>query len=302
MQTKRNSRNEGGAHARSRRTVLATTILLVIGAVAAMPSASADHPVDAECAITPGGWSSEPRGNNPGALLEDHFDEVFGDSFTVDGHTFEDAEDVREGLDAHTGDPLYRHAVALKINIEFGNAGLFPEGTVYDVEVDEPGNDYDGETAQDVLAAAETALEDPDRSTSKYSDLIDAMTGLNEEAYGCKPVPPANLVCVARADRTVHLDWDAVEDADLYKIYRSTDGENFTFLNSTTETEYTDASVIPEETYSYFVTSVDAETGKESGPSNVCEVTAIPFFPGFVAAVAAFGAVGAVLIFRRKRG
>ena len=90
------------------------------------------------------------------------------------------------------GDPLLSHAVALAINIAFGDEGLL-NGTISGRTVDD--GPYANYTPRMLLDEAEDALEDEDRSTSKYSDLIDAMTGFNEEAYGCNDEPPTLPEC-----------------------------------------------------------------------------------------------------------
>lgn len=93
---------------------------------------------------------------------------------------------------------------------------------------------------------------------------------------------PENLVAMG-GDTQVDLSWNAAEDADYYTIYRNNDSIP---LVTITETSYTDTSVENMVTYTYFVTANFADSGEESGPSNIVTVTplppiALPFYDDF---------------------
>lgn len=52
---------------------------------------------------------------------------------------------------------------------------------------------------------------------------------------------------------TAELDWKKAPHAKSYRIYRSEDGENFEYIDSTTETKYTDKGLVTGRTYYYTV-------------------------------------------------
>lgn len=269
---------------RSARAIARLVAAPLLAALAVAPHAAAD---DVTCAVTPGGWGAPPQGGNPGALLHANFDAVFGDALVVGPFRFETAQEVTDLLPA-ASDPLLNHAVALEINLAFGAAGLLDD-TLQGVEV--VGGPFDGKTAGEILALAEAALADPSRSTSKYSSLIDAMTGLNEERFGCAAAPPPkapkDIECRFE-DGAIIVEWSKVGGVDSYNVYRSAAGGPFILVGTSEDEEFVDNAVVPGVTYRYYVTSV--KDSMESGPSPTCTVTAIPFFPG-VAGAAAAGAV-----------
>jgi hypothetical protein len=86
----------------------------------------------------------------------------------------------------------------------------------------------------------------------------------------------------------VDLSWNAPTDSARpisgYHVYRATAGSSsYQLLNRTvvTQTKFVDLTVQSGHTYDYFVKSVDASTGVESGPSNTIRVT-IPWIPNLV--------------------
>jgi fibronectin type 3 domain-containing protein len=91
------------------------------------------------------------------------------------------------------------------------------------------------------------------------------------------PAAPAGLAADA-ADGAVGLSWDAVDDADAYRVYRSTDPTDAAGGNALesglSATTYDDPSVTNGTTYYYRVTAVD-EAGNESDGSS--EVAGTPF-------------------------
>jgi sugar lactone lactonase YvrE len=67
--------------------------------------------------------------------------------------------------------------------------------------------------------------------------------------------------------KKIGLNWDPVDGAVLYNIYKSmTGGKGFVLLGSIQESRYTDSEVEDNKKYFYHVTAKDA-AGKESGPS-----------------------------------
>ena len=289
----------------SRRWLLLPAAALVAIALVAS-QAQATHETSGlsteGCAVTPGGWGAPPNGHNPGALLEERFDEVFGDTLVVGDLEFDDAEEVRVFLRATGGGfagAFERHTVALAINIAFGDAGLL-DGTVSDVEV--PDGDYEGLTAAQLLEEAEDVLVNDSTITGReYSALNDALAGFNEETFGCHRPPdcPEDLVAIPQADGSVLLTWGEVDAAVEYGVYRGVGEGEMVFLDSTTDTEYLDTTTAVGQTYSYTVTAFDGVL--ESKGCAKVTTTAIPFFPSaLLGAVAVVGSVGAFAWMRRK--
>jgi len=109
-------------------------------------------------------------------------------------------------------------------------------------------------------------------------------TGDNESANSTEanatptdlpPAVPTNLSAVA-GDRLVDLDWDDNSESDLagYNIYRSlTSGSDYTYIDNSVTSAYTDTELTGGTTYYYVVTAVDGNP-YESGYSD--EVSATP--------------------------
>ncbi len=90
----------------------------------------------------------------------------------------------------------------------------------------------------------------------------------------CTSYPPAptNLTTSLPSQNEIRLDWDVVNGADHYNIYRSEGecpGSTFTYLDSSTTNYYIDNSVSAGNTYSYKVTAVDSN-GCESQDFSNC--------------------------------
>jgi hypothetical protein len=108
----------------------------------------------------------------------------------------------------------------------------------------------------------------------------------------CTPPPaPQDLVASTPEDNVVTLDWEPVEGAVLYRIYRNDDGcdQPMVEVGTSTEPRYRDEEVAGSITYYYEVTA-ESECGAESPPSN-CEsvqptgvCSAPPRFDGLVSA------------------
>ena len=140
--------------------------------------------------FTPGGWGAPPAGNNPGQLLHDNFDDVYPDNFVVGiGYTitFTEAEKITDFLpitggnrggglstnyidpepnDLSSGKSLAQQTIALKLNIDFNNAGLLgtTDPLLKDLYVVDPASHCYGWTVEEVLLAAEEILGGGDSS------------------------------------------------------------------------------------------------------------------------------------------
>lgn len=305
MQTHRSIVPPARDRPRSRALPWAAAATLAVALL--MPLASAQVADGEGCAVTPGGWGAQPSGNNNGQLLHDNFDEVFGAELVVGDLVFEDAQDVTDALPYSTGSgrAFKSHAVALEINIEFGDAGLL-DGTISDVVVqDDPtttdDDPYVGMDAREILALAEQLLIDETDGELQGHALIDIMANFNEEQYGCHDNPPCPLGVTAlpQDDGSIVIDWLEVEGAEEYRVYRATGGGDFILLASTENTTHTDTTAAVGVTYSYVVTAFDGVF--ESEDCQAVVTTAVPFFGGVVGiALALVGAVGAAAWARRR--
>lgn len=288
------------------RPIVRKTGLLALAAlaVASMPFASATHTTtgltNEGCAITKGGWGGDPNGHNPGALLHAWFDDLFPDGLTVGDLFFEDAQDVTDYLPNEGFSNVEEQAVALALNIAFGEAGLL-NGTINNVRSESTNTTLDNKTAVEILEIAEAIiLSDSTPSESEYSDLVLVMTRFNEEFFGCAPECPADLglVATANGDGSVSLNWDDVAGVDEYNVYRAEGAGALVLLDTVSESAFLDTSTMAGVTYTYAVTLVD--DGRESPICDRAEVTAIPFFGALGAALAALGAVAAIVVARRR--
>ena len=75
----------------------------------------------------------------------------------------------------------------------------------------------------------------------------------------CTQVAPN--VSITSAYGKPKLSWNAVNGADKYWVYRSTDGVNFKYYDTTTKTTYTNKSVTAGTTYYYKVKAVKVVNG-----------------------------------------
>lgn len=89
--------------------------------------------------------------------------------------------------------------------------------------------------------------------------------------------PPAETEGIRLVNTTynsVQLEWDATEDADGYRVFRSRDGKKYGYVGSTAEPKYTDTSVRTGTTYYYTITGRDGLKAGEVDPKN--SITASP--------------------------
>ncbi|MDB5084662.1 MAG: hypothetical protein JWN30_1548 [Bacilli bacterium] len=72
---------------------------------------------------------------------------------------------------------------------------------------------------------------------------------------GTSGAAPAG-VTVSQGPTGPHLSWNTVKDAQIYNIYRSSDGTNFTLIDSTKATQYDDPQLVQGGKLTYQVTAV----------------------------------------------
>ena len=82
----------------------------------------------------------------------------------------------------------------------------------------------------------------------------------------CKPAAPT--VSINRSNGKPKLSWKAVSGATKYWIYRSTDGVNFKYFDSTTKTSYTNSGAASGTKYYYKVKAVAVVNGKNVTSAN----------------------------------
>ena len=76
----------------------------------------------------------------------------------------------------------------------------------------------------------------------------------------CRPAAPS--VSIYRTNGKPQLKWSAVDGAAKYWIYRSTDGVNFSYYDSTTKLSYTNSAAASGTKYYYRVKAVAVVKGK----------------------------------------
>ena len=82
----------------------------------------------------------------------------------------------------------------------------------------------------------------------------------------CKPAAPT--VSIYRTNGKPQLKWSAVTGATKYWIYRSTDGVNFSYYDSTTKTSYTNSGAASGKKYYYRVKAVAVVNGTNVTSAN----------------------------------
>ena len=119
-------------------------------------------------------------------------------------------------------------------------------------------------------------------SGTKYYYKVKAVNHINDKDYSSSyssakstiPLTTPSLTASLSAG-SVKLSWNAVTGATKYKIYRSTDGKNFSLYDSTTKTSYTNSSVRPINELTTRPTSEEVEdtAAKEVSPANLPTTT-----------------------------
>ena len=82
----------------------------------------------------------------------------------------------------------------------------------------------------------------------------------------CKPAAPS--MSIYRTNGKPQLKWSAVTGATKYWIYRSTDGKNFKYFDSTTKLSYTNSGAASGTKYYYRVKAVAVVNGKNVASAN----------------------------------
>jgi hypothetical protein len=107
-----------------------------------------------------------------------------------------------------------------------------------------------------------------------------ANAGPDEEEPPVEPtvVPaPTNVAAVANGADSITVSWDAVEGANEYGVYRSTEEDGtYTFVGYTGNLEYVDAELDAETTYFYKVVASDGENESEESEAASATTEAAP--------------------------
>lgn len=149
---------------------------------------------DEACSFTQGGWGSACNGQNVGCLRDAWFSTVYPAGMTVGAasHFLATSADVEaylpQGGPAWQGvsSTFYGQMTALKLNLDFAAAGAFGAGDDLG-NATVSGGAYDGKTAAELLAIAETTS-----PALAGSALIGALAAFNEGFHTCDPAdfPP----------------------------------------------------------------------------------------------------------------
>ena len=100
------------------------------------------------------------------------------------------------------------------------------------------------------------------------------------QSIQCRPAAPS--VSIYRASGKPQLKWNAVSGAAEYWVYRSTDGVNFKYYDSTAKTSYTNTGALLGTKYHYRVKAVAVVNGKNvaSADSGTKSLFTTPAAPG----------------------
>ena len=120
----------------------------------------------------------------------------------------------------------------------------------------------------------------------EYFYKVKAVTTVNGIDYASKSSDVDSIVSltppvlnVSGENGTVKLVWSEVAGITTYYIYRSTDGKNYEYCNSTTQNRYTDSSATPCKKYYYTVEANDPDdnehyVGRFSNSESVVPISA----------------------------
>ncbi|MDR3342977.1 MAG: fibronectin type III domain-containing protein [Treponema sp.] len=96
--------------------------------------------------------------------------------------------------------------------------------------------------------------------------------------FAACPMDSDSLSVTARAESSssIKVSWESVSKATSYKLYRGiTSNGEYSLIQSTSDTSYTDTGLSPDSTYYYKVSVVDSE-GKEGSRSEATSATTQP--------------------------
>jgi hypothetical protein len=198
----------------------------------------------------------------------------------IDGHTY--LPGPTEGLIAQVGygpdgsDPDGNPDwiwVGADFNVDVGNndefmGQLLPEAV----------GTYDYACRYSTTAGLTWVYADLDGTGNGYDPAQAGALAVNPSADTTPPAAPTNLHLVEASPSFIHLAWDAVPDADLYRyeVYRGdASGGPYTKIADvlTPTVEWTDWNVATGATYAYVVVTADTSFN-QSGYSNEVEATA----------------------------
>ena len=198
-----------------------------------------------------------------------------GDSY-VDNYTDRLGHDYVNGICSRCGeaDPNYKLAAPeLKITTSSGKPKVYwneVDGAVkYWLYRSTDGvnfNYYDTTTSTNYTNRSTTI------GTTYYYKVkaIDANDARSEfsvvKSIMCKPAAPT--VSINRSNGKPKLSWKSVSSAKKYWIYRSTDGTNFKYFDSTTKTSYTNSGAASGTKYYYRVKAVAIVNGNNVASAN----------------------------------
>ena len=198
-----------------------------------------------------------------------------GDSY-VDNYTDRLGHDYVNGICSRCGeaDPNYKLAAPeLKITTSSGKPKVYwneVDGAVkYWLYRSTDGvkfNYYDTTTSTNYTNRSTTI------GTTYYykAKAIDANDARSEfsvvKSIMCKPAAPT--VSINRSNGKPKLSWKSVSGAKKYWVYRSTDGKNFKYWDSTTKTNYTNKGAASGTKYYYRVKAVAIVNGNNVASAN----------------------------------
>ena len=200
-----------------------------------------------------------------------------GDSYTIEsiaalGHNYKNGKCTRCGA----ADPNYKpapKAPELKITTVSGKPKIYwnaVDGAVkYWIYRSTDGKNfsYYDSTTKTSYTNSSTAI----GSTYYYKVKAVGANGAKSDysvskGILCKPAAPT--VSINRSNGKPKLSWKAVSGATKYWIYRSTDGVNFKYFDSTTKTSYTNSGAASGTKYYYRVKAVAVVNGKNVVSAN----------------------------------
>lgn len=132
--------------------------------------------------------------------------------------------------------------------------------------------DTDGSPYEDTNVDSDATYRYFIKAKDAAGNLSDASNTVSVTTNGDTTAPekPANLQLSLVSNTQVKLVWSSSTDnrsVSGYKIYRSTNGDSFTFITTTSSTSYTNTGLTSGEDYSYYVKAYDA-AGNESAASD----------------------------------
>jgi hypothetical protein len=92
-------------------------------------------------------------------------------------------------------------------------------------------------------------------------------------------VPDAPTITVVGGD-SIQLEWDAVDDADTYKLFRSDAGGPFVEIDEVADLDYSDSGLLPETLYAYTIAACNAAgCSAQSDSDSATTLAVIPDIP-----------------------